>query len=317
MITMTATHWAPNDRIALIAYENRSIGVGWNATDPDTSGYSGQDKLAWFSLDTTTPIPWMMNGVSALNTEVTSAEGTRWGFLSLQGETAGVVSPSWSHHTDVIVYTSATQTQDGRIGDNAETDIHMVPYNNKAGGAVTPLMGAATPGISEYYPSFSADDKFVAFNRSGNTMGKIYYRPDGEVYVIPATGGTPARLAANDPPTCTGQSSPGIINSWPKWSPTVVANPNGNGNTYYWLIFSSARDYPNAFVVTPNQYSPADTRSSQLYMAGIVVDSQGDIHTFPAVYVWAQVSADSDGGPWSNLTPAWNQFNIPPPPPPM
>ncbi len=315
MMTMTAAHWASNDRIALIAYENRST-MGWNSTDPDTSGFSGQDKLAWFSMDTTVSIPWTMNGVGTLNSAVTSAQGTAWGFLTLQGETAGVVSPNWSHDGKNIVYTSATQTQDGRIGDNAETDIHMVPYGDKAGGTVTPVAGAATPGVSEYYPSFSADDKFIAFNRAANTTGKIYYRPDGEVYVILAAGGTPTRLAANDPPACTGKTSPGMTNSWPKWSPTVVTNPNDNGNTYYWLIFSSARDYPGKFIVPPNQYSPSDTRSSQLYMAGIVVDKQGNAHTFPAVYVWTQVSADANGGPWSNLTPAWNQFNIPPPPPP-
>jgi hypothetical protein len=163
--------------------------------------------------------------------------------------------------------------------------------------------------VSEYYPSFSADDKLLAFNRAASTSGKIYYRPDGEVYVIPAAGGTPTRLVANDPPACTGQTSPGIINSWAKWSPTVVSDPV-NGNTYYWMIFSSARDYPGAFIVPANQYSPPDTRSSQLYMTGVVRDKQGNLRTFPAVYVWNQEPATT------NLTPAWDIFQIPPPPPP-
>jgi hypothetical protein len=173
---------------------------------------------------------------------------------------------------------------------------------------VTPVPGASMPGISEYYPSFSADDKLIAFNRAGNTTGWVYYRPDGEVNIIPAAGGTPTRLAANDPPACTGETSPGIINSWAKWSPTVVTD-KANGNTYYWLIFSSARDYPGKFIVPPDAFSPPDTRSSQLYMTGIVVDKQGAFHTFPAVYLYNQDPT------WSNLTPAWNQFNIPPPPP--
>jgi hypothetical protein len=308
MMTMSGAHWTPGDRIALITYETRSVNVGFNGSDPDTSGFSGKDKLAWFDLETSASIPWSQGQASMTNTAITAAEGKSFGFLNLQGETAGVISPDWSHDGMTVAYTSATQTQDGRIGDNAETDIHLVPYNNKMGGQVTPLKGASTPGVSEYYPSFSADDKFLGFNRAGNTSGKIYYRPDGEVYVIPAAGGTPRRLVANDPPACAGQTSPGIINSWIRWSPSVV-NDSNNGNTYYWLIFSSARDYPGAFIVPANAYSPQDTRASQLYMTGVVVDKQGNIQTYPAVYVWNQDPTTS------NLTPAWNNFQIPPPPP--
>ena len=238
-----------------------------------------------------------------------AAQGTAWGFVATTGETQGIVAPNWSHDGKTIVYTSAGKSQDGRIGDNVETDIKTVPYNNRQGGNATPLAGAATAGVSEYYPSFSADDKLVAYNRAGSTTGRIYYRPDGEIYVIPAEGGTPIRINANDPPACTGQTSPGIINSWAKWSPTVLDNVP-NGKRYYWLIFSSARDYPGAFIVPPNQYSPPDTRASQLYMTAIVKDAQGNLETYPAVYIWNQ------DGKTSNLTPAWDIFDIPPPPPP-
>jgi hypothetical protein len=307
MMAMSGAHWASGDRIALITYETRSTNVGFTPSDPDNSGFSGKDKLAWFDLETNATIPWTQGQASTMNSAITSSQGKAFDFLQLQGETAGVISPDWSHDGKTIAYTSATQTQDGRIGDNAETDIHLVPYNDRMGGQVTPLAGASTPGVSEYYPSFSANDKLIAFNRAGNIQGKIYYRPDGEVYVIPVAGGTPVRLAANDPVACSGQKSPGIINSWAKWSPNVVVD-DGNGNTYYWLIFSSARDYPGAFIVPANQYSPQDTRSSQLYMTGVVVDKQGMFHTFPAVYIWNQDPTTS------NLTPAWNNFMIPPPP---
>jgi hypothetical protein len=322
MMAMTPAHWSPGDRITLFTYEDRNysnngttLTVGYNSNDPDTSGYSGKDKLAWFSMDSSPTIPWTMNQAATMNTAIAAAQGSAWGFITLTGETAGVVSPDWSHDGSTIVYTSATQTQDGRIANDSETDIHTVPYNNKMGGTVTPLPGASTTGISEYYPSFSADDKLIAFNRAGNATGWIYYRPDGEVNIIPAAGGSPTRLAANDPPACTGETSPGIINSWARWSPTVV-NDTTNGNTYYWMIFSSARKYPNAHTVPPDQYSPPDTRASQLYMTGVVKDKQGNLHTFPAVYVWTQSTADTGGIQWSNLTPAWNQFAIPVPPPP-
>lgn len=304
MITFSKAIWGNGNRIAITPYAKRDIGIGFT----DGQGQS-QDRLAWFDLETTAEIPWVDGQNGPTNTAVNAALGTAWGFLETTGETRGIAAPNWSHDGQTIVYTSAGKTQDGRIGDNTETDIYTVPYNSKKGGQVAPLSGAATPGVSEYYPSYSADDQLVAFNRAPNTNGRIYYRPDGEINIIPAAGGSPIRLAANDPPACTGQKSPGVINSWAKWSPTALPNVP-NGNTYYWLIFSSARDYPDAFVVPPNQYSPPDTRSSQLYMAAIVRDKQGAFKTYSAVYLWNQ------DGKTSNLTPAWDIFDIPPPPPP-
>ncbi|MDC3957088.1 hypothetical protein [Polyangium jinanense] len=304
MMTFSKAVWGAGNRIAITPYANRNVDIGFT----DSAGY-GSDRLAWFDLETNVNIPWTEGQSGPTNDAIKSAQGTAWGFLQTSGESQGIVAPNWSHDGQTIVYTSAGKSQDGRIADNVETDIKTVPYNNRQGGTVTPVQGAATPGVSEYYPSFSADDKLIAYNRAGNTTGKIYYRPDGEVYVIPTGGGTPIRLAANDPPACTNQTSPGLINSWAKWSPTVLGGVP-NGKTYYWLIFSSARDYPGAFIVPPNQYSPADTRSSQLYMTAIVRDAQGNYVTYPAVYIWNQDPKTS------NLTPAWDIFDIPPPPPP-
>jgi hypothetical protein len=303
MMTMSPAHWAPGDRIALSSYEDRDGGAAYTATDPDINGASGKDRLAWFDLETDASIPPAAD--AGINEAIVAAEGRAYGFLDLQGETAGVISPSWSHDGKTIAYTSATRTLDGRVGDDAETDIHLVPYNDRAGGVVTPLAGAATPGVSEYYPAFSPDDRLIAFNRAGGTRGPIYYRPDGEVYVVPLEdGGAATRLAANDPPACTGETSPGVINSWPRWSPAVVDPVNGK--TYYWVIFSSARDYPCAFRVPPNPYSPPDTRASQVYLAAVVVDQAG-IHSYPAVYLWSQDPTAS------NLTPTWDAFPLPQP----
>jgi hypothetical protein len=64
------------------------------------------------------------------------------------------------------VYTSADVTQDGRIsGNNQEVDLHVVLFNDRLGGKVSPLSGAAEPHVAEYYPAFSPDDFVVAFNR--------------------------------------------------------------------------------------------------------------------------------------------------------
>jgi hypothetical protein len=118
----------------------------------------------------------------------------------------------------------------------------------------------------------------------------MYNQSQAELYVIPAKGGAGTRLAANDPPACSGVSSPGVTNSWPKWGPTAL---QANGNTYYWLIFSSTR---------------ADGGAPQLYMTGIVVDGSGTPQTHGAVYLWNQPAAQH------NHTPAWDTFKLPPVP---
>jgi hypothetical protein len=205
--------------------------------------------------------------------------------------------PNWSHDGANIAYVSTYAGKDGRLGAGS-ADIYKVPYNNKAGGTATPLPGASDPGYNEYYPSYSSDDAFIAFNRiaSGQDM---YYNPTSEVFVVPAAGGTATRLAANDPPACSGIKSPGITNSWPKWSPEALTY---QGKTYYWIIFSSTRD---GYTI---QKKPAG-KASQLYITGIVVEG-GKITTYPGVYLWNQ-PADT-----SNNTPAWDAFQIPPVPPP-
>lgn len=312
MMTFSKAHWTGGDRVALTSY-GAPAQIGFNSTYPNPS----LDRLAWFDVETAATLDWVSGDSSRLNTAITGAKGTAWDFLPMTGSTKAAVTPSWSHDGNTIVYTSAGGGRDGRIADNVETDIYTVPYNNKQGGAVAPVAGAATTGVSEYYPSFSADDTLIAYTRAGSTTGMIYYRPDGEVYVIDAAGGTPERLLANDPPSCTGEKSPGVINSWPKWSPTAVSDP-ASGKTYYWLIFSSARKFVGQTKLTPNQYSPPDTRTSQLYMTGIVKDGAGKLTTYPAVYVWNQ-GRHADGtvdATTTNLTPAWDQFTIPPAPPP-
>jgi hypothetical protein len=322
-------HWAPGDRRVLASYGARS--TPFDATNQKN------DRLMWIDLETNASISDAVPDVNsgqraaardARNAAITAAKGTAWDVMAMDGETASAVVPDWSNGGDRIAYTSTDVTPDGHPDYTAtRADVYTVPYNGGKGGAVSPLAGASDPNFLEYYPAFSADDKFIAFTRapaknaSSGCPGTTcpdgpYYNRYGEINVIPSSGGTPTRLVANDAIACAGDDpTQGLLNSWPKWSPH--ATPTQDGKIYYFLIFSSARKSPSSFDIPRGQYTPAtlDTRSSQLYMAAIVVDGTS-ITTYPAIYLWNQDRIVSNGAATevqiSNLTPAWDEFLIPP-----
>jgi hypothetical protein len=290
------------------------------------------------------------------NTEVGAAFGTAWGLIATTGETRNAVTPSWSADGLEIAYVSTdVASTDGHPDWRANiADVKVVPYANRAGGTATPLAGASDPAFLEYYPQFSADDAYVAFARApvpsvasrcmpsqdangvisscapqalGDNPDGPYYNRNGEIFIVPRGGGEPIRLAANDPVSCSGETARGSINSWPRWSPRAESDA-ATGNKYYFLIFSSARKYqasldspPGPFELPKARLTPAiSNKSSQLYMAPIVVDASGKVTTYPAIYLWNQsFLVDAAGNatvqPTSNLTPAWNDFSIPPVPP--
>jgi hypothetical protein len=173
-------------------------------------------------------------------------------------------------------------------------DIYTVPYNDRQGGDATPLPGASDPSYWEFYPVISPDDVLLAFNRCAPVVGgDSYDEPTAEVFVVPAAGGTAVRLAGNDPPACTGKTSPGLTNSWPRWAPS--AGEHG-GKRYYWVIFSSKRRDPG---------------HPQLFISGVVTTGSGANETiektYPALHVSSQIAEEA------NHTPAWDVFKVKPP----
>jgi hypothetical protein len=320
--SMSQGHWTAGDRRLMASYGKRN-----QPFDP-TNQYN--DRLMWIDLETQAQIsdavPDVNSGMraqarDARNAAITAAKGTAWDTLDMTGENYAAVTPNWSHLGDRALYVSTDQSQDGHPDYKAtRADIYTVPYNAGKGGAVTPLAGASDPGALEFYPAYSADDKLVAFTRApakdGTNPDGPYYNRHGETYVIPAEGGTATRLVANDAIACAGDdASLGLLNSWPKWSPHAASV---DGKTYYFLIFSSARKYPGSFNIPRGMYTPTtlDTRSSQLYMAAIVVDETSHaVTTYPALYLWNQnrvvANAAVTEAQNSNLTPAWDEFIIP------
>jgi hypothetical protein len=266
--------------------------LGTTSSDSDANA-----QLAWFDLEST-----------ASGTQPSQLKGQAFDYIPRTGDPRGAAAPAWSHDGTFIVYTSTDAEKSGRLGSGV-ADLYRVDYNARAGGMAKPIAGAADAATAEYYPALSGDDRLIAYNSIpqatastshmaiGNAGSQswdgMYAQPATEVFVVPASGGKATRLLANDPPACAGAASPGINNSWPKWSPEPTAL---GGKTYYWLIFSSWRDGAHAANMTP---------IAQLYITGVVVDDAGAIETHGAIYLWNQPATTS------NHTPAWDVFQIP------
>ena len=229
---------------------------------------AGRGDLMWINLDT---------------------DGEQ-GILQRSGDARKAVLPSFSHDGTKIAYVSANAIKDGRL-DRGPSDIYVVPYNDRAGGVATPVAGAADPKFTEYYPAFSPDDAYIAFARvAGNANS--YSNSAAEIFVVPTSGGTATRFAANDPVAC-GKTvrSPGAGNDWPKWSPDVKVG--ANGRTYYWVTFSSIR-----------------RGRPQLFLAPMTVEGGVVDASYPALYLWNQPATEN------NHTPSWDNYQIPDAPPP-
>jgi hypothetical protein len=301
--TLSKAHFVSGDRI-LVTSEGSDWYTPPAGADADADAGAGVDncntatgcatgtvaELAWFDLEATTA-------------------GTGFGQIPRTGDTTvngqscpgggecSAGAPAWSHDGSNIAYVSTdTGVEDGRMG-HGNADIKIVGYNNKQGGAVQAVSGASSPQYNEYYPAWAPDDGLIAFARVASPgdafNGNMYIEPTAEVYVVGVQmGAQSVRLAANDPPACSGVKSPGIYNTWPKWCPT--STKDGNGYTYYWLTFASKR--PVAGASTP---------TAQLYVAGVVVDANGNVTTYPAIYLWNQDAMVN------NEIPAWGNFQIP------
>jgi hypothetical protein len=214
-------------------------------------------------------------------------QGTGWGVVARTGDARMAASATFSHDGSKLLYSSGTSVGAGVTTNDG--DLHTVPWNSRNGGTATKVPGASEPSWNEYYPILSPDDELIAFDRVPQSETS-YNNAKAEVFVIPTVGGTPTRLAANDPPSCSPKKSPGITNSWPKWSPETTKTGT---RTFYWITFSSTR---------------GSGGNPQLYVAPIVRDDgeiAGTIKTYPALYLWNQPPSEN------NHTPAWDKFQIP------
>ena len=168
------------------------------------------------------------------------------GILAWYSRAAGVLQPLAGADDPQYVHADAVWSPDGKYlvfakakardpypegrkmaafsNDPNETpiqyDLYRIPFNDGKGGRAEPIAGASQNGMSNSFPKVSPDGRWIVFVQARN--GQLM-RPDGRLYIVPATGGPARRMRCNTP----------LMNSWHSFS------PNGR-----WLVFSSKSRSP-------------------------------------------------------------------------
>jgi len=168
------------------------------------------------------------------------------GILAWYTRKAGVLQPLPGADDPRFVHTNAAWSPDGsylvfaraeardaypggtqlaeRANDPRETqiryDLYRIPFDDGRGGKAEPIAGASANGMSNSFPKISPDGKWIVFVQARN--GQLM-RPDGKLYIVPASSGVARQMRCNTP----------LMNSWHSFS------PNGR-----WLVFSSKSRSP-------------------------------------------------------------------------
>ena len=220
----------------------------WNDFPDKPAGTSTSGLFAQISPDG-------RHVVTMLNEEIFVANYTDYRFLQTFYPTRGIIvfwdrrtgemkrlpgadepryvqgNPTWSPDGRTIVFIRATArpaydrgARPQYANDPNETpiryDLYSIPFNGGRGGTATPIPGGSANGMSNSFPRFSPDGRWLVWVQCRNGL---LMRPDSQLYIMPASGGTPRLMTCNT----------GRMNSYHSWS------PNGR-----WLVFSSKCNTP-------------------------------------------------------------------------
>jgi hypothetical protein len=197
-------------------------------------------------------IDWVELGTGTVNANIASGTMPDW---SPDGLHMVYAQGSGFDPTGAQSASLATMHFNGTTWDTPATIVQRVNENN-------------------YYPAYSPDGAWVAFNRSPGdhesfsnaSTDDAGTAPDGELWIVPSAGGTPVRLST--------ASNPGAL-SWPKWAPV---EHDYVGGPIMWITFSSQRAYGLRL---------AAGQQTQLWMVGVDLTklAAGTDPSFPAFWL--------------------------------
>lgn len=172
---------------------------------------------------------------------VRSMQGQLWLEATATGQQLGALPtegyathPDWSPDGTRIVYSSCSHSpelHDWVVVECGLRVMALMPNGDVVGDEV---LVPQVSGANHYYPAWSPDSRWIAFNRS---TGDAYDDHDAKLMLIDAEGSAPPIYLD------LANGVHDVANSWPRW----VSGGDGKA----WITFSSRRAYGHTTAGTP------------------------------------------------------------------
>ena len=187
----------------------------------------GVDLIAYDSEQYGNFKTWSPDGTRLLSTfygDLTLWDATSWtrlGTVPLDTEATHV---DWSPDGTLVAFTATDALTYDWVLTGGRIAVVQALADDQWGDVQ--ILYTPPEGWNAYYPAFSPDGNWVAFNVS---TGDSYNDEDAELWVVPSTGGPAISLGA-------ANQLEGLTNSWARWGPLP-------DDDVMWLAFSSTRPY--------------------------------------------------------------------------
>jgi hypothetical protein len=210
----------------------KSIFESWNGDGTQYVGVYGDSGATDYNLH-------VFDGTSGAQVATIDVGGTA---------TNPADHPDWSPDSTHIAYTKT-----GIANTNQrmhEGSIEMV--SDMGGGMWSPPaeLVAQGAGQNHYYPAFSPDGAYLAYDESTCAGGvqddscNADTDPTATVFVMKAMpGATQIEMTRANAPGVADGATTALTNSFPKWCPFVFQRTTEMGSRLEWITFSSTRQY--------------------------------------------------------------------------
>jgi WD40-like Beta Propeller Repeat len=182
--------------------------------------------------------------LSLYDPDTGSAVASNLADVALAGHSA--LMPDWSADGNTVVFASTPTTNQSVDLSNSSIATMSYSYANGSNTFGAPQMLVTSPitlnaqsYTNLFFPSFSPDGSWVIFDAALSSWRNFTNAESAgqRLVLVPAAGGTPIDLTAMNGGTGNFDTT------WPHWAP-------GDTSDYYWIVFSSERDYGHEVTLT-------------------------------------------------------------------